>query len=76
MRQTRTTVLARTVIKAHVLTALSRHFVSVQLGRWDLPVTKVRPSLCYLDLTQSGVFQIIIVISCTLVEGRQFHHDL
>ena len=57
MRQTRTTVLARTVIKAHVLMVLRRHFVSVQLGRWGLPVTKVRPSASGCRL-----FRIIILI--------------
>ena len=41
VRSTLTTALAKAVLKAHVSTVWRRHFVSVQLGRWDLPVRKV-----------------------------------
>ena len=40
-RQTLTTALVKRAMMAHVSTVLRRHFVNVQLGRWDLIVTKV-----------------------------------
>ena len=46
VRQILMTVMTRTVIKAHVLTVLRKHFATVQLGRWDRPVTKVSPGVC------------------------------
>ena len=40
-RQTLTNAQVQIVMMAHVSTVLRRHFVNVQLGRWDLLVTKV-----------------------------------
>ena len=41
MKQILTTAFTKNVVTAHVSMVFRRRFVNVQLGRWELPVTKV-----------------------------------